>query len=300
MKTNAIIRIVIFSLAILILASILLGVLGFKTLHFTSDGVHSVRNDATVEPVEVLEQNEFSPQVQNIEIEWVAGSITIQEDPSVQSIHITEYAHHGSDYQTVMKQSGQTLKIKFCEESMKFPSFGIDIDISKDLVITVPADWACNSIEIDAAATEVDIHNLQINEMDFDGASGNLILDNCDIVDLDIDTASGDVEFSGTLKDLDFDAASAKFDGEFFQIPNQLNLDAMSGDLDIVLPDYCWFTCELDTMSGSFDTDFETTQENGVYIHGNKDKACHIKISALSGDVSILKGISDPAENCNH
>ena len=301
MKTNAIIRIVIFSLAILILASILLGVLGFKTLHFTSDGVHSVRNDATVEPVEVLEQNEISPQVQNIEIEWVAGSITIQEDSSVQSIHITEYSPHGSDYQTVMKQSGQTLKIKFCEESVKLSSFGISADdVSKDLEIVVPAGWSGNSIEIDAAAADVDIRNLRMNELDFDGASGKLVLDNCEIVDLDIDTASGDVEFSGTLKDLDFDAASAKFDGEFFQMPNQLNLDAMSGDLDIVLPDYCWFTCELDTMSGRFDTDFETTQENGVYIHGNKDKACHIKISALSGDVSILKGISDPAENCNH
>lgn len=300
MKTNAIVRIVLFSLAILILGGILLGVLCFNM--FIVDGRIQFEDHAAVAeaPFSVNQMPEISSQVHNLEIEWVAGSITIQPDENVHSIHVTEYSPAGSDYETVMKQSGQTLEIRFCKESMKFPSFGINSDVSKDLVITVPADWNCDSIEIDAAAADVEIRNLRMNELDFDGASGKLVLDNCEIVDLDIDTASGDVEFTGTLKDLDFDAASAKFSGEFYQVPNQLNLDAMSGNLEIVLPDYCWFTCELDTMSGRFDTDFATTQENGVYIHGNKDKACHIKISALSGDVSILKGISDPAENCNH
>ena len=299
MKTSAVIRIILFSLAILLLSFILLSVLD-QNYYIEGGRVHTYEEAEYIEPIAIAQQDEISAQIRNIEIEWAAGSITIQPDEHSQSIHVTEYAPAESKYQLVMKQSGQTLKIKFCEGSVTFPSFGIDIDISKDLVITVPADWVCNSIEIDAAAADVDIHDLQVNELDFDGASGLLILDNCKIVNLDIDTASGDVEFTGILKELDFDAASAKFSGEFFEMPNHLKLDAMSGDLDLVLPEYCWFTCELDTMSGSFDTDFVTTQENGVYIHGNKDKACHIKISALSGDVSILKGISDPAENCNH
>jgi len=102
------------------------------------------------------------------------------------------------------------------------------------------------------------------------------------------------VEFSGTLKELDFDAASAKFYGEFLAMPNHLNLDAMNGDVELVLPECCWFICELETMSGSFNTDFATSQEKNTYVHGGKDNACHIKISAMSGDVSILKGISAP------
>ena len=191
-----------------------------------------------------------------------------------------------------MKQSGQTLKIQFCEESVKFPSFGINVDISKDLVIRVPTEWACDSLEIDTASAEVEICDLQINELDFDGASGLLVLDNCDIVNLDIDTASGDVEFTGILKDLDFDAASARFHGEFLQVPNHLNLDTMSGDLEIILPEYCGFTCELDTMSGDFDSDFEFGTIGETYISG--DGACQIHVSAMSGDVDILKGVSSP------
>ncbi len=300
MKANAIVRIVLFSLAIIILAAILLGVLAFNL--FVVDGkIRYDHMEAVEAPVAIIEQGEISAQIRNIEIEWAAGSITIQPDEKVQSIHVTEYCPSDSDYEMVMKQSGQTLDIRFCKDSLKLSSFGTTVeDIRKDLIIVVPVDWVCNSIEIDAAATDVDIHDLRINELDFDGASGNLILDNCSIVELDIDTASGDVEFTGTLNDLDFDAASAKFTGEFFQVPNHLNLDAMSGDLDIILPEHCWFTCELDTMSGSFNTDFATTQENGIHVHGNKDNACHIKISALSGDVRILKGIPAPAENCDH
>lgn len=300
MKANAIIRIVCFSLAIVLLGSILLGVLLFGM--YIVDGRLHIREDHTVmEPEGALKQYEISSEIQNIEIEWAAGSITITEDPSVKDIHITEYTPAHSEHQTVMKQSGQTLKIKFSEESVKFSSFGMDIDFTKDLEITVPPSWSCNFIEIDAASADVEIHNLRINELDFDGASGLLVLDNCEIVNLDIDTASGDVEFTGTLKDLDFDAASAKFSGEFYQMPNHLNLDAMSGDVEIILPEHCWFTCELDTMSGNFDTDFAINQnKNGVYVYGNEDNACHIKISAMSSDVSILKGISSPAENCNH
>lgn len=300
MKANAIIRIVCFSLAILLLSFILMSTLDQN--YYLEDGkVHSYDEFEMEDPIATLHQDQIPSEVQNIEIEWAAGSITITEDASVQNIHITEYSPSSSNHQTVMKQSGQTLKIKFSEESVKLSSFGMDIDLRKDLEIVVPAGWSCNSIEIDAAAADVEICNLRINELDFDGASGLLVLDNCDIVDLDIDTASGDVEFIGTLKDLDFDAASAKFSGEFYQMPNHLNLDAISGDVEIILPDYCYFTCELDTMSGNFDTDFAITQnKNGVYIYGNKNDACHIKISAMSSDVSIRKGISDPAKNCNH
>ena len=194
----------------------------------------------------------------------------------------------------VCRQAGQTLKIQYNEDSVEFPSLGFSTDISKDLVIVVPDTWNCNTLEIDAAAADVQIIDLTINELDFDGASGKLILDNCNIADLDIDTASGDVEFSGVLKNLDFDAASAKFCGEFLAMPNRLNIDTMSGNMDIVLPEDCRFICELEAMNGSFNTDFSTTQENGTYIHGGTDNACQIKISAMSGDVSILKGVADP------
>ena len=65
----------------------------------------------------------------------------------------------------------------------------------------------------------------------------------------------------------------------------------------VVLPENSGFYLELDTVSGAFDSDFDFHTMGAHYECG--DGACKIKVSGMSGDVSILKGIK-PAENCNH
>lgn len=283
MKSNAIIRIVLFSLAILILLGILLGSIAFDT--FRTDFKSYVDRVGPTENLEQLHMDNFTAGIQNIEIEWVAGSITFQKDPGAIDISVLEYSPVDSEHRMVCKQSGQTLKIKYSEED-----FGpISLDISKDLVITVPANWTCNTLEIDAAASEVVMENLTIEEFDFDGASGECRMTDCDIGELDIDTASGNVHFSGTLNTLDCDAASADCTIEVTNIPRSIELDGMSGDLELVLPTDAGFICKLDTMCGSFDSDFTFKVHGDTYVCGSGD--CKINVSAMSGDVSIHKGI---------
>ena len=295
MKNNAIVRIVIYSVAIVALLGILLSATA-TGLYFTTSVVQNEVPAPTASPREI-NQYDFTAQIQNIEIDWVAGSIAIHKSDSLSNITVEEFSPAGSNYNMVVKQSGQNLKIQYCEEPMKFSSFGIHSDVSKDLVIRVPKNWNCNNLEIDAAATDVNIQDLTIRELDFDGASGNLSLDNCNIEELDIDTASGDVEFTGILENLDFDAASAKFYGEFFENPRNLNMDSMSGDLELVLPEDAGFELNMDTVSGSFDTDFLVGKHDKAYICG--EGQCKIKVSAMSSDVSILKGITT-GHNCDH
>ena len=301
MKTNAIIRICIYSLLILILLGIFGSVLGFGM--YMMDGRlyfedHSIDPLAPTEALQEIDIEYISPDVRNIEIDWVAGNIYITRDDVISDIVITETGPANSEYKMVCKQSGQTLKIEFCEDHEGLHLFGNNHSFSKDLSIRVPANWTCKDLEIDAAAADVTVTGMEISEMDFDGASGMLTLDGCDIGKLNVDTASGDVEFSGKLDILDFNAASARFDGEFFNIPRDLKLDAMSGDLTIVIPEHSGVNLKLDTMSGSFDSDFDFRTTGSGYQCG--DGACQIRVSAMSSDVHILKGISKPAENCNH
>ena len=187
MKANAIVRIITYSLLIFILIGIMGGVME-DTLAFRNG---RIRRDDTPIPTEAAmnnKQQDFSAQIQNIEIEWVAGSIAIHPSDSLSNIIVEESSPAASKHNMVVKQSGQTLKIEFCEESIKFPSFGINVDVSKDLVIRGPKTWNCNNLEIDAAATDVNIQDLTIRELDFDGASGKLVLDNCNIEDLFLTT----------------------------------------------------------------------------------------------------------------
>ncbi|MBO4938748.1 MAG: DUF4097 family beta strand repeat protein [Oscillospiraceae bacterium] len=288
MKTNAIIRIVLFSIAIVFLCGILLAALAF--------GLYSYRTDAYV-------YNQILPnagdgttnngaadadQIRNLDIEWVSGSITIQPDENASEITLSETYVEGTKNQMVYKQTGNTLKIQYCEDSITFPSFGINIDISKDLVITVPAEWSCGELNIDAASANIIVNELSIQEVDFDGASGTCDFNNCQVDKMDIDGASGDINFSGTLNILDFDGASASCYLEVTNVPSRISVDGMSGDLDLTLPEDCGFVVSIDAMSSNFQSDFPTTMSGGDYVYG--DKRCRISFSGMSGDLNIRKG----------
>ncbi len=289
MKTNALIRIILFSITILVLLGIL-----FAGLALNSYGTHLVGftsisgsgNGSTHVPLG--ETVRIAPdKVENISIEWVAGSITVQPG-DVEDITISESGSQEQKYTMIWKQSGNRLKIQFCEESFSFIGFSIQDALSKDLVITVPRNWSCTNLDIDAASAQVYVNDMSIWEVELDSASGTCDFQNCNVDAIDLDTASGDICFTGSLNELDCDAASASFTGTLTNIPSRMDMDTMSGDLDITLPADCGFTVSMDGISSGFCSDFDTTTKNGHHVHG--DGACHIDISAMSGDVTIRKG----------
>lgn len=298
MKTSAIFRIILFSTALFFLLGVLglsLGVTTFMT-RFSSDHTSGEVAKAPEKEVESWSASETDPfnrvtadanQIRILEIEWAAGSIILEPSDSATEILIQESNVDDEKYRMVCRQNGDTLSIQFCQDSIKLPSFGIKTD-AKDLRITVPADWVCYSLEIDAASADVNIKNMTIQELDFDGASGACSLVNCNVGSMDLDAASGNVHFSGCLDSLDFDGASADCTLELTNCPSHIDLDGMSGKLDITLPSDCGFSVRTEGLSSSFTTDFNTQLRNGYHYYG--DGSCLIEIDALSGDVCIHDG----------
>lgn len=288
MKRNAIIRIIIWSIVIVILLAIMVTFIAYDLLstnRFTGSSwaeTQPVSSQGAI-TTELIQYADAS-QIQEIEIEWVAGSITLQPG-DVESIEFVETDLYDSNELMVWRQSGNTLSIQFCKDSISFSGFSINGNISKDLVITVPRDWICRSLEIDAAAANVDVTDLTIHEVEFDCASGTCDFTNCNIDSLDMDTASGDVTIDGTLDTLDFDGASAGIYATLTNIPSRIDIDTMSGDLELTLPENAGFTVSMDAMSSDFDSDFEVTLRNGNYVCG--DGRCRIFVNAMSGDVYI-------------
>lgn len=292
MKTNATVRIIIWSLVIVVLLGILLAGLGWHTLRSrreirweqtpveTEAAFGALPNDETISfPADTIRE---------IEIVWVSGDIILLP-ADTEEITISESDVSDRKYSMVWKQTGEKLEILFSEDRA-FSVIGIHSDdyISKDLYIRVPQSWECNSLEVDAAAATLEVRNMTIREVDFDGASGTCDFVNCSIKDLDIDTASGDVTFSGTLGSLDFDAASASFIGEFQNTPDRIDMDSMSGSLDIALPEDCGYSLSIDGMNSSFRSDFQGMESrNGTHIYG--DGHCTIQVDGMSCDVTIRK-----------
>jgi predicted membrane protein len=280
MKTNVIIRIVLFSLAIVILsgilaAGLLAGQLSFSIPSFTKDSEKTVSDSGSVS----------ASEVQNLDIDWVAGSVIIQPG-DVDTITFTEKSTPGTD-KMVWKQTGNTL---FIEHSKTKVYIGFSIDQSKDLLITVPRDWVCGKMSIDTASANIQVSDLQIQNADFDSASGTCTLTNCNVDNISVDTASGDVDFIGTFNTIELSAASAKCTMVLSNVPRLIEVDTMSGDLDITLPSDCGFTVDMDGMSGDFTSDFPTSTTNGNHVFGNG--SCRIIVDAMSSDLTIRKGQS--------
>ena len=302
MKTNAIIRIVIFSLVILVLASILVCGIALRgrsfgwayRLHQGAEEVSPTSADSAEHHAEA-ENHDFpssaqhvSGKIDEISIDWASGTISILPGDTDEILY-EETGDFDSAYAMVAKVSGSKLTIQYCKDgSFLKGGFSFGGSLHKDLTITVPRDWVCRELEIDAASADVEIRDMTIQEFDFDGASGRCTLTNCAVGEMSLDTASGDVTFSGTLDTLDCDSASAKLQLELRNTPRSIDMDTASGSLTLVLPEDCGFTVSLDALSGRFSSDFATTTQNGRHIYG--DGSCKINVSSMSGGVTIRKG----------
>ena len=230
--------------------------------------------------------------IREIKIEWISGSVTV-EPGDVQEITFLESGNGTDKYEMVWKQSGDELVIQYSKDS-SIAGFGLHFgDGSKDLTVTVPRGWVCDSLELDTASTDLTVRDMIIREMEIDSASGTAKFENCTVSSLDVDTASGDVTFSGSLNELDFEAASASFTGVLENVPDKVKMDSMSGGLTLTLPEDAGFTVSLDAMSSDFSSDFPTVKKNKSYVCG--DGHCKIDVDAMSGDVSILKQSADAA-----
>lgn len=226
--------------------------------------------------------------IRHMEIEWTAGNILIQAE-DIPQIYIREETTAAEYEPMVWNVRDGKVSIQYSKNTDHAFGMGLHFgEHSKDLIIQVPLDWQCDSLEIDAASASLKAKDLTIREMEFDGASGICVFENCIVDKLDVDTASGDVQFQGALNQMDCDSASANIVLELSNVPKRLDLDTASGDLNVVLPPDAGFTVKMDTMSGDFSSDFETTLRNDSHIAGNG--RCIIDVDAMSGSVNIRKG----------
>ncbi len=228
-------------------------------------------------------------KLHSIDIAWVAGSILVQTG-DVEEITFFETSPEDPDYAMAWALEEGELEIDFCSERFAKSFIGINnLDpVAKDLTITVPRDWVCRELSIEAAAANLTVIGLDIREMDFDGASGVCRFEDCQVESLDMDTASGDVSFLGSLTELDFDSMSANFVGTLRNTPRQMNVDSVSGFLDVVLPGDRGFTAKLKGIQNIFSSDYLTTKQgDDTFVHG--DGYCHITLDAMNGGVSIRK-----------
>ena len=294
MKRSAIIRIIVFALIILMLGWLLAaGIARENRVPAASNTSDSTTpTDKTSAGAEGRETSasgtdsgtrRASHEITELEIDWVSGSVTIQ--PGDTDVILD------SKYAMVATESEHKLKIDFCEDSVaKGFEFHIGMNLNasspkKDLTVTVPRNWECTELTIENVSAPVSLSGLSVGELEYDGVSGTFTLTDCTVTDLSADTVSGGISFSGTLEEADLDTTSGSIQMTLSDPAKSIEVDSVSGGVDIAYPDNCGFTARFDAVSGKFSSEIGVTASNGTYISG--DGSCRIRMDSVSGGMRI-------------
>lgn len=280
MRRNTIFRLILFTILAVVLTGVLIAGIALK--NYSMPGVVIRKSfDAPL-----VMKNRFSAkEIDRLKIDWAAGSIVLVPAEG-DEISVTEELL-GADKTMVLKKDGSTLYVQYCEGALGI-SFGSNNNLKKNLYIAVPQNWICRELEIDAASATVQAEFLTIQELTSSTASGSHTFTNCQVEKLKMETVSGNLDFSGSLDKLDFNGVSAKADVVVTNFPKSIDVETVSGDLNLTLPEGCGFTVDKDTVSGRFSSELPTTEQNGKIVYG--DGSCKIDVEGVSASVHIRKG----------
>ena len=281
---NALVQILIFGLLAIILSVLLLG-LQFSMLLF--DGTLEESISGIIQDHSTVLSGSGTADaktVENIQIQWVNGSITVVPG-DVETVVFSETGAFNEKDRMVWKQNGNTLTIRFSDNSRNL--LGINLTFSKDLTVIVPRDWVGKELEIESVSANVQVHDLLIGKLELVNVSGDCELTGCSLTEFSAETVSGDVRYEGALQELDFDTVSATCTAILTAVPRKIDMNAVSGDLDVTLPENAGFTLDMDSLSGRFQSNFATTESGNRKICG--DGSCKISAESVSGDIRIQK-----------
>lgn len=237
-------------------------------------------SDTTVTGTESTPVTLNHNEIQNIHIEWVSGQITIQPADNIQAIKVSETGAQNENDAYVVKQQGNTLNIQYCKPKISFGIFGQSIG-SKDLLIQVPQEWICSELKIDSVSAHIAVEEITATSIDLVNVSGNCVFSHCRTTDFEAETVSGNVSYDGELQVLDFNTVSADCIAVLANKPNSIELESVSGDMELTLPSGSGYQLDWDSASGDFRCDYS----GNSHIYG--DYSCEITADTVSGDVTI-------------
>ena len=218
-------------------------------------------------------------EVKKLHIEWVSGNVTLK---TADQHNVTFRVDGDSALPFSYQLSGNELDLRYpADNALWKPAWG-----SKNLTVTVPQSWYARETNIDVVSAVVEVDGLSTEELKLDTTSGPINASGLCCDQIIASTVSGNVILEGTAEELKLDTTSGRCQAELDERVREIELDSVSGELELILPESLGFEAEVDTVSGSFRSDIPTTASSkGVYTCGNGE--CGISVDTVSGSISI-------------
>ncbi len=251
------------------------GMLDFKveqkrTSEFSVDGQYSVPADG----------------ITALSIDWLDGTIEVEVyDGSEIILQETNSAALNESNSLMYTREKNTLEI------VSAPSqTGLFLSDTgrKKLHIYLPKNIEWKRLQIDAQDTDISINSMNFQNLRVDVVSGDLSLSKVDLGCLTFSSMEGNMTAKDSqIEKINADTTSGGITASLTNCPESIQFDTMSGDTKLYLPCDSTFMVQMDTISGTLDTDFVGTYSEDRFTVGNGN--AQFQLSTTNGSVQILK-----------
>lgn len=259
--------------------------------------------------------------VKNIDIDWLAGSVTLKSS-SDHTVVLTESADHTLPDELAMRWwlDGDTLRIRFCQTGRHQLS-----GLKKDLTLSLPNDVPLDNVMINTVSADVDIEELTASAAQLSSTSGDFFAQLFDTARIRVSTVSGTADLTsyadaeevsassvsgdlflnlGNVKLLSCDTVSGRVQTDALQITQAradttsgnvaveakdglgaCEIGTVSGKVTLYLPESAAFSLEYHTNSGALYSDFALRAEGKAQVSGSGEAP--YQISTTSGNLDL-------------
>jgi len=250
--------------------------------------------------------------INKIKIDWVAGSVNLRVGTSDEIVFSEASYRTLTDRQKMrytVSDSG-VLQIHFCENLENiFDWFNLDANMpAKTLTMEVPASLIglLDEVEIDTVSANIDLSgvygsktdlstvsgeircaDVSVNDLKLSSTSGTLVCENSKADKLNLDNVSGGIRIEGEYVSIDVNTVSGDTNLTLAVNPDRIDVDGVSGNVTVALPEGANFTARLDTVSGNLSCAFPGTLGSDLVVVG--DGTANYRFNSVSGNVKIEK-----------
>ena len=301
MRTATTIRIALWTLVAVILVGLLVaGIRG--DLPFVGINIGTAFHYKDSELYEVGGGTAEASEVNEIEVNWISGKIKIE--PYEGNVIVFE--------ETGQKALSEKERMRYYLNNGKLiiqfqaPNRGINIlnNISKDLTIRVPEEFALDMLDVETVSGEIRGEGFSARKVDVDGisnrvnlddilstdisiesVSGNVVCTGIQVDKIDVESISGAISLMGILEEVECNSTSGKISIEPGLDVRRIDAESISGSITVLIPENEGFKVNYSSISGKFYCDFPASisSEQAVY----KDGKAIFDIETLSGAIRI-------------
>lgn len=265
---------------------------------------------------------EFSEKIENIEIDWASGSVSVVTHAG-DTVILSEETESSlpEDLRVHWWLDGATLRVRFTASGADLKRLATEY---KALTLTVPERLSFGDVTVRAASADVDAGDISAETLSVSTASGRinvrceanstklksasgsiLLVQTGEAGEISLNSASGSIDASvehaheaalestsgsislsaGAVGSLTAKGASGAVYCDLGAVPDTCKLSSASGSVTLLLPESAGFTATVKTGSGGFESDFALKTQGGTYISG--DGSADVSIKTASGGVAI-------------